>query len=324
MVSEFLINIMQESITTEVEVNLNGECRMAAFARGVNRGVNNRQVTALAERMLAKGYRRGEVVQVMRAEDALARESELQLVDQWGEPIKAEEAALYLFVVDGQHRIMAAAEANTLLAAEGKECIKVPAVEVELTEGETVAQYIRDINSSKEAWSTADYALSAHTAQQNPLLERYAALMKSPSNPEGLTLTVLNRLYCDGKTVSGADIRLLAEGRTVKGKHQKSVLPSYNVERGNARLTALEAAGLTRRDMNRKFVLDVMSDLTTEYSQEVAVKAFEAATEAEVNTMRNKRGVLDEASFVHYMRERAKEVAEAENKMKENEITSER
>lgn len=52
----------QESVKFEVEIDLNGDGRMAAFARGLNRGVNEKNVLALAERMKAKGYRKAEVV----------------------------------------------------------------------------------------------------------------------------------------------------------------------------------------------------------------------------------------------------------------------
>lgn len=308
---------MIKSITTEVEVNLNGECRMAAFARGVNRGVNNCQVTKLAERMLSKGYRRGEVVQVMRAEDALTREAELQLVDQWGESVKAEDAALYYFVMDGQHRVLAAAEANAQLHAEGKEPITVPAVEVELCEGESISQYVYEINATKEAWSTADYALSAQNAQQSPLLERYAALMKSKSNPEGLTLTVLNRMYCaNEKAMSGADFKALCEGRTVKGRKQKSILPVFNLSRGNDIHSVCLDAGLSNRDMNRKFVLDTFCELELTHDRQVALNTFALAKKEEVDSLRGKRGTLDGERFAQYMRDLAAEVVKMRDEEK--------
>ena len=91
----------QESGKFEVEIDLNGECRMAAFARGLNRGVNEKSVALLTERMVAKGYRKAEQVQVIKAEEALGQNPHLELVDMGGEPIKAEEAALYYLVPDG-------------------------------------------------------------------------------------------------------------------------------------------------------------------------------------------------------------------------------
>lgn len=293
--------------TKMVEINLNGECRMAAFARGLNRGVNEKSVALLTERMVAKGYRKAEQVQVIKAEEALGQNPHLELVDMGGEPIKAEDAALYYLVPDGQHRIFAADRANRQLPEDKR--IVVPAVEVELAEGETLAEYIYDINSTKEEWGTADYAQSAQLVQQNPLLERYAALMKSKSNPEGLTLTVLNRMYCDNeKAIAGADFRALCEGRTTKGRKAKSVIPVYNIERGNAILAVCTDLGLSHRDMNRRFVMDTFKEFEIKYDRQVALDTFSMADKAEVEAMRGKRGSLDEEKFTAYLRSLAEQV----------------
>lgn len=298
---------MEQKEKKMVEVNLNGECRMAAFARGLNRGVNEKSVALLTERMVEKGYRKAEQVQVIKAEDALEQNPNLELVDMNGEPIKAEDAALYYLIPDGQHRIFAADRANRQLSEEKQ--IVVPAVEVELAEGETLAEYIYDINSTKEEWGTADYAQSAQLVQQNPLLERYAALMKGKSNPEGLTLTVLNRMYCDNeKAIAGADFRALCEGRTTKGKKGKSVIPDYNIERGNAILAVCTDLGLSHRDMNRRFVMDTFKGLEVKYDRQVALDTFSMADKAEVEAMRGKRGSLDEAKFTAYLRSLAEQV----------------
>lgn len=297
----------QESVKWEVEIDLGGDGRMAAFARGLNRGVSEKNVRSLAERMKVKGYRRAEVVQVMWAEKALKMDPKLVLVDQYGELIKKEDAHLYFLVIDGQHRVLAAQMVNNELPEE--EQIVVPAVEVELAEGETVSQYIYDINSTKEEWSTADYAQSALQAQDSPLLERYAALMKSKSNPDGLTLTVLNRMYCGNKkAISGADFKALCEGRTTKGKKGRAVIPAFNLNRGNDIFTACYELGLTVRDVNREFVMDIFQELELKYSREVALETFHYADKDEVRAMRNKRGVLDSERFAAYMRAWAVEV----------------
>ena len=291
----------------EVEISLNGECRMAAFSRTLNRRVNTKVVCSLAARMKEKGYRKAEVIQVMKAEDALALDSTLELVDQYGEVIKPEDAGQYYLVIEGQHRTLAAQLLNDELPLEQQ--ITVPAVEVELAEGETLGQYIYDINSTKEEWTTADYAQSAQQAQQNPLLERYAALMKSKSNPVGLSLTTLNRIYCGNpKAISGADFKAICEGRMVKGKKQHSVIPAYNLERGNNILSVFESAGVTFRDMNKKYIMDLFDELELKYDREVATDTFAMMCKGDVEEMRNKRGVLDETRFTTYARELAEQV----------------
>lgn len=243
----------------------------------------------------------------MWAEKAVEMDTKLVLVDQYGDPIKKEDASLYFLVIDGQHRVLAAQMVNNELSEE--EQITVPAVEVELAEGETISQYIYDINSTKEEWGTADYAQSAQQAQDNPLLERYAALMKGKSNPEGLTLTVLNRIYCgNSKAISGADLKAICEGRMVKGRKQHSVIPVYNLDRGNNILSAFESAGITYRDMNKKYIMDLYDELELKYDREVATDTFAMMCKGDVEEMRNKRGVLDEARFTTYARELAEEV----------------
>ena len=291
----------------EVKISLNGECRMAAFSRTLNRRVNTKVVSSLAARMKEKGYRKAEVIQVMKAEGALALDSTLELVDQYGEVIKPEDAGLYYLVIEGQHRTLAAQLLNDELSLDQQ--ITVPAVEVELAEGETLGQYIYDINSTKEEWTTADYAQSAQQAQQNPLLERYAALMKSKSNPVGLSLTTLNRIYCGNpKAISGADFKAICEGRMVKGKKQHSVIPAYNLERGNNILSVFESAGIIFRDMNKKYIMDLFDELELKYDREVATDTFALMCKGDVEEMRNKRGVLDETRFTTYARELAEQV----------------
>lgn len=300
-------NMRQENGKQEVEIDLGGVCRRAAFARGLNRGVSEKNVSALAERMKVKGYRRAEVIQVMPAEKVLEMEPKLVLVDQYGCPIKKEEAGGYYLVIDGQHRVLALQVVNDELAEDAQ--ITAPAVEVELAEGETISQYIYDINSTKEEWSTADYAQSALQAQDSPLLERYAALMKSKSNPDGLTLTVLNRMYCGNKkAISGADFKALCEGRTTKGKKGRAVIPAFNLSRGNDILAMCYELGLTNRDVNREFVMDMFQELELKYDREVALETFLYADKDEVKAMRNKRGVLDSERFATYMRALAEEV----------------
>lgn len=301
----------EENEKWEVGIDLGGVCRRAAFARGLNRGVSEKNVRALAERMKVKGYRRAEVVQVIPAEKALGMEPKLVLVDQYGCPIKKEEAGGYYLVIDGQHRVLALQVVNDELAEDAQ--ITAPAVEVELAEGETISQYIYDINSTKEEWSTADYAQSALQAQDSPLLERYAALMKSKSNPDGLTLTVLNRMYCGNKkAISGADFKALCEGRTTKGKKGRAVIPAFNLSRGNDILAMCYELGLTNRDVNREFVMDMFQELELKYDREVALETFLYADKDEVKAMRNKRGVLDSERFATYMRALAEEVETVE------------
>lgn len=134
-------NQMKETIREhEVSIDLGGERRKAAFARGLNRGVSEKSIAELAERMKAKGYRRAEVISVMRAEEAVEADSKMVLMDLSGCPIAAVDAHEYYLVIDGAKRVRSAQKVNGELAEDKQ--IVVPAVEIELAEGETIAQYM--------------------------------------------------------------------------------------------------------------------------------------------------------------------------------------
>lgn len=288
---------MEKETLNEVEICLNGECRLAAFVRGVNRGVINKHVTALAELMLEKGYRKAELVQVMKAEELLAREPELELVDIYGVPVKEEDASFYCVVADGRQRVMAAQAANARLASEGEELITVPAVEVELAEGETLARYVYEINSTKEAWKSAEYAQAAANVEGNPILERFAEKLKSKSNPEGLTLKTLNGVYNIFTPISGASLKAMCEPTSRTGKSQRQLLAIYDPSQGDEFLHLCEAAGLTARDINQGIPAMFHGLCSGGYGREVALEVFRRLSPEKVESLRNSRGVLNKRAF---------------------------
>jgi len=70
----------------QVEVSVDNETRKAAFAKGINREVNFANVKKLLAEMGLKGYRKAEMVQVFRAEDAIAN-GDIVLIDINGNEI---------------------------------------------------------------------------------------------------------------------------------------------------------------------------------------------------------------------------------------------
>ena len=67
--------------------------------------------------MKVKGYRKAEMVQVVKAEDVITT-GDIRLVDINGQDINPEDAAKYFLVLDGQHRTIAASLYNEWAAEE--------------------------------------------------------------------------------------------------------------------------------------------------------------------------------------------------------------
>lgn len=114
-----------------IKIVANNEVRNIAFAKGINRSINLGNVEKILAMMKVKGYRKAEQIQVIKAEDVI-KTGDISLVDINGQDIKPEDAAKYFLVLDGQHRVIAAALYNEWAAENGKETIDVPAIEVEL------------------------------------------------------------------------------------------------------------------------------------------------------------------------------------------------
>lgn len=88
-------------------------------------------------------------------------------------------------MLDGQHRIFATSLHN---GEKDAVAIQVPAIIVELSNDETVAEYISAINVTKAEWKPLDYVRGAANVQQTALLLRYKELIKSEENPNGFPL----------------------------------------------------------------------------------------------------------------------------------------
>ena len=92
-----------KKIYLDVKVVANNEVRNVAFAQGINRTINLNNVEKILAIMKVKGYRKAEMVQVIKAEEAI-KTGDIVLVDINGKEIAPSEAANYFLVVDGQHR----------------------------------------------------------------------------------------------------------------------------------------------------------------------------------------------------------------------------
>lgn len=283
------------------EIKLNNEVRNAAYAKGINREVNIVNAKKILADMKAQGYRQAELVQVMPAEKAIEK-GDITLADIEGNVIKAEDAENYFLVLDGQHRIYAAALFNEEANKNGQEEIQVPAIAVELGEDETIAEYISAVNITKMPWKTDDYVRGAANVKQNDLLTKYNELIKTENNPHGYPLSTLNLIYCNNsKAINRTGLSLLCRGKDKKGnrKSEKDIIPAYDIERGNRFINLCKDKGFTDKDIAKRYLAERFSYYFNQTGdKEQAFKVFNKITENDRQAMYNDKGNLVETNVI--------------------------
>ena len=286
-----------KKIYLEVKVVANNEVRNVAFAKGINRAINLGNVEKILAMMKVKGYRKAEQIQVIKAEDVI-KTGDISLVDINGQDIKPEDAAKYFLVLDGQHRVIAAALYNEWAAENGKETIDVPAIEVELQGNETIAEYINEINITKKEWTTPDYVRgAANINPDNEFLQRYNELIKSEKNPDGYPISTLNLIFCgNNNAISKSDFSLLCSGKDEKGKKvKKPIIPAYNMEIGNKFIQICKDKGFDDKDIAKRYLSNQFNNIKTITGDvKEAVKIFQSITQNDKAAMFNTHGNLDE------------------------------
>lgn len=276
----------------EIIAVANNEVRNAAFAKGVNRDVNLANAKKICADIKAHGFRQAELIQVLPAEIAIVN-GDITLVDINNNTITAESAKNYYLVLDGQHRIFATSSYNK---EKDVTPIQVPAIIVNLNDGETVAEYISAINVTKAEWKPLDYVRGAANVMQKDLLLRYKELIKCEDNPDGYSLSTLNIIFCgNAKAMSKTDLSLLCQGKQTKGvKKAKSIIPAYSLERGNRFINLCIRKGFTNKDIAKRYLAEQFQDFRQETNDDRAFELFEAVTQNDRKAMYNEKGSLME------------------------------
>ena len=286
-----------KKIYLQINIVANNEVRNIAFAKGINRSINLGNVEKILAMMKVKGYRKAEQIQVIKAEDVI-KTGDISLVDINGQDIKPEDAAKYFLVLDGQHRVIAAALYNEWAAENGEEAINVPAIEVELQGNETIAEYINEINITKKEWTTPDYVRgAANINPDNEFLQRYNELIKSEKNPDGYPISTLNLIFCgNNNAISKSDFSLLCSGKDEKGKKvKKPIIPAYNMEIGNKFIQICKDKGFDDKDIAKRYLSNQFNNIKTITGDvKEAVKIFQSITQNDKAAMFNTHGNLDE------------------------------
>lgn len=291
---------MKKETYFQVEVKVGKETRKVAFAKGINREVNLVNVKKLFAEMKVKGYRKAELVQVVKAEDIIEG-GDIMLVDINGNEINKEDANGYYLIIDGQHRVYAASMLNLEREKSGKPAIDVPGILIELAEGETIAEYISAVNITKIPWKTDDYVRGAANVKQEELLAKYKELIKSEDNPNGFPLSTLNIIYCNNpKAMNKTSLSLLCQGKDEKGrgKVKKAIIPAHNIERGNRFIELCKAKGFSEKDISKRYLSERFSDLFNEGGEDKAFEIFSRITPNDRQAMHNDKGNLIEEKVI--------------------------
>lgn len=288
----------EKKVFSEVTIVADGNERKSAFAKGINRIVNLKNAETICGNIKKKGYRKAEKIQVIETEKA-TKNRDITLVDINGELINETNASEYYLVVDGQHRVYAVAEFNQWVEENGDSdhsTITVPAEIVELVKGETVAEYINDINITKQEWCVADYVQgAANVHKNNEFLQTYKNLIKSKENPNGFPISTLNRIFCGNQTaISQKDFSLLCSGITEKGKANKNIIPAHNLERGEKFISICREKGFEDKDIAKRFLISEFNNIKEQYSLDKAFEVFNSITSNDKEAMFNERKNLDE------------------------------
>ena len=274
----------------------NNEVRKAAFAKGINRDVNLANAKKIMADIKQHGYRQAEMIQVFPAEKVIGN-GDLTLIDINKNNITAESAKDYFLILDGQHRVIA-----TSLFNGEKDIIpiQVPAIIVDLKEGETISEYITAINVTKTEWKPVDYVRGAANVRDTDLLNRYMELIKCEENPSGFSLSTLNIIFCgNAKAMNKTDLSLLCQGKTTKGaKIKKDIIPPYNLDRGNRFIDTCVKRGFLMRDLSPRYLAEQFQNYRTEKNDEAAFRLFESINENDRKAMYHKNGKISEEKVI--------------------------
>lgn len=274
------------------------ETRKPAFAY-FNRAVNLKHVELIFEKMKVKGYRHSAPVHVIKAEDA-KRYGITKLFDINKNEIPESELDSYYLVIDGQHRTYSVVEYNSWLTSQGQKPIEIPAIEAEFKNDESLIEYLNELSVTTKEWTKEDYLKgAANLCVDEQLLQRYKELIKTESNPSGISLSTLNLIYCNGSGLTRTDFILLCSGNKTKGKANKPIIPGYDLQTGNQFIEICKEVGFSEIEIAKRYLITEFNRIrNSEVGKESALEIFKSITLDDVNVMRNGTKRIDETQVI--------------------------
>ena len=293
----------QEKIYSDVliRVEASNERRNPAFA-SFNRVVNLKHVDRILEKMMIKGYRVGEPIHVTKAENAPSF-GITELIGLNGKKITKDEFHNFWLVLEGQHRTYAVSKYNDWLTEQSRDTIDIPAKEAEFINGESITEFINEINVTKNEWSKEDYLNgSANIRTDEPLLQIYKELIKNEANPRGYSLSTLNLIYCNSGGLTKNDLVLICSGAKKKGiKVKIDIIPGYDLETGNQFIEICKKVGFRDSEITKRYLIKEFNKIrNSSGGKEFALKVFQSITSDDISLMTNKHDNLVEQEVINH------------------------
>jgi len=283
-------NLKMNFKVVAIKIGTTAETRKPAFAF-FNRDVNLTHASLIFEKMKIHGYRESAPIQVICAENSGLS----NLVDFERTQIQESDFKNYFLVIDGQHRTKAVSLYNDWLTEEKQPQIVVPAIFADLHEGESLVSYLNEINVTLKEWTKEDFLVGAANVNTTiPLLQRYKELVKKPSNPKGIPLSTLNKIYCQSSGLTKQDFVLLCYGKKIKGKANKEIIPVHDITTGNKFLELCKKASFEDSEIAKRYLASEFNNLIIENDKPFAINVFDQITEDDAAAMLNNSSHLDE------------------------------
>lgn len=283
----------KEKEMMNVEIKLpNGELRKPAFS-DFNRDIDEVSVNTLLGKLLLVDYRDDEPIKIIAAEDA-----KRVIFDINKNPILEQDWKEYFLILDGQHRTHAVSSYNKL---NPEKTIQIPGIIPTFKNGESIEQYICDINVAKKPWVLTNFLKSAASINtDNEILKKYQELITTPNNPKGYSISTLNLIYTGKKSgLVMNDFQLICLGKTEKGKKKvKNIIPEeLDFENGNAFIDVCLEVGFEHHEIGKRYLIEKFNEVMAAYgSREKALKIFKSISTNDIKAMKNKYGNLVEAA----------------------------
>ena len=209
------------------------------------------------------------------------------LVNIYGNEIPVTDYCKYFLIIDGAHRTRAVQLHNRTATP-----IIIPALLAELSNGETVADYLNDLNTTIRVWNTEDYMKSA--ANVNPgieALERFKELMMN----YGMPISTISQIYWKNKNgLNKKKLETLCKRQNTYGKKQdKIIADDFDLSRGENFIRICKQAGFTKDDIKKRYLIEQYNLICDQYgNNEFADRVFMSINTNDIESMRSTKGNL--------------------------------
>jgi len=235
-----------------------------------NREVKKTHVNGFLQIIANDKYDESQSIVTAEASELIGK---YNLMDLEGNQITEEDAADYLIVLDGQHRITAFAKIN----ANRNSANKITIPNVHIKKDVKVREYLADINMTGHHWDTADKICVAAINNDSPVLNKINELKKEGYNASA-AMTI-----CTGKRLKPTQLK------DIISKGDKSSLPKDEAEAvAKAErfiTTAMQIADMDVKTLTKRFFINGFNSFAAARTEEEAFTALEKLTKDDFDSI---------------------------------------